>query len=69
MSLSYHAGCTNRMGADDCATAVLDTRGRVRGVRGLRVGDASAFALLPPGYMSMTYMFAEKIADAILNNS
>ncbi|KAK2060031.1 oxidoreductase [Colletotrichum caudatum] len=70
MSLTYHAACTNRMGADDDETAVVDTRGRVRGVKGLRVADASAFALQPPGYpMSMTYMFAEKIADSILNNN
>nr|XP_036576779.1 uncharacterized protein CTRU02_13335 [Colletotrichum truncatum]KAF6783572.1 hypothetical protein CTRU02_13335 [Colletotrichum truncatum] len=70
MSLTYHGACTNRMGAADDATAVIDTRGRVRGVKGLRVADASGFAILPPGYpMATTYMFAEKIADAILNDN
>ncbi|KAK8859779.1 hypothetical protein PGQ11_010513 [Apiospora arundinis] len=67
MSLTYHGACTCRMGAADDDTAVVDARARVRGVKGLRVVDASAFAILPPGYpMSITYMFAEKIADAIL---
>ncbi|KAK1580092.1 oxidoreductase [Colletotrichum navitas] len=54
MSLTYHGACTNRMEADDDETAVVDTRGRVRGVKGLRVGDASAFAILPPGYPMAT---------------
>ena len=31
-------------------TAVVDSRARVFGVTGLRVVDASSFALLPPGH-------------------
>lgn len=70
MSLTYHGACTNKMGTDDDIMAVVDTRGRVRGVKNLRVGDSSAFPILPPGYpMSITYMFAEKIAHAILHNA
>lgn len=44
----YHPSCTARMGGD-AATSVLDARLQVRGVRGLRVCDASAFPSLPGG--------------------
>ncbi|OOB92220.1 GMC family oxidoreductase [Rathayibacter sp. VKM Ac-2630] len=43
----YHVSCTCRMGADDDPLAVLDSQLRVRGVRGLRVVDASVFPTLP----------------------
>ncbi|OJD32698.1 gmc oxidoreductase, partial [Diplodia corticola] len=46
----WHAACTCKMGAEGDAGAVLDARARVRGVRGLRVVDASAFPTLPPGH-------------------
>ena len=39
----WHATCTCRMGADDDPMAVTDNQGRVRGVSGLRVVDASLF--------------------------
>ncbi|KAI0857767.1 oxidoreductase [Xylaria cubensis] len=69
-ALTYHGACTCKMGADDDADSVVDTRTRVRGVTGLRIVDASAFAILPPGYpMAVVYMFAEKIADAILTDN
>lgn len=62
----YHASCTCRMGKLDDPNAVVDTHGRVIGVQGLRVVDASAFALLPPGHpQSMVYALAEKIADGM----
>ena len=44
----YHSSCTARMGAD-AATSVCDPRGRVHGVEGLRVFDASAFPNLIAG--------------------
>lgn len=44
----YHPSCTVRMGADP-ATSVLDARLRVRGVKGLRVIDASSFPNLIAG--------------------
>lgn len=40
------------MGKDDDPQAVIDSRARVRGVTGLRVVDASAFPVLPPGHPS-----------------
>ncbi len=39
----WHATCTCRMGAEDDPMAVTDKEGRVRGVGGLRVVDASLF--------------------------
>ena len=46
----WHAACTCAMGAINDPNAVVDTRARVIGVEGLRVVDASAFPLLPPGH-------------------
>lgn len=63
----WHAACTCRMGRRDDPTAVVDSSARVIGVDGLRVVDASAFALLPPGHpQSVVYALAEKIAAEIL---
>lgn len=64
----WHASVTCRMGLSDDPNAVVDSRARVIGVQGVRVVDASAFALLPPGHPQSTiYMLAEKIADDIKN--
>jgi choline dehydrogenase len=38
------------MGTADDPMVVLDSQARVQGVQGLRVVDASAFPLLPPGH-------------------
>jgi 5-(hydroxymethyl)furfural/furfural oxidase len=55
------------MGADDDPMAVTDPSGRVRGVHGLRVVDASIFPVVPCANTNFpTIMTAEKIADAIL---
>ncbi|MEO3427457.1 choline dehydrogenase [Pelagibius sp. CAU 1746] len=60
----YHASCTCRMGADDLA--VTDAEGRVHGMEGLRVADASIFPRIITGNTNApTIMAAEKIADAI----
>jgi 5-(hydroxymethyl)furfural/furfural oxidase len=62
-----HATCTSRMGAEDDPMAVTDTQGRVRGVGGLRVVDASLFPVVPRADTNFpTLMTAEKIADAML---
>ncbi|MFT5508663.1 MAG: 5-(hydroxymethyl)furfural/furfural oxidase [Hyphomicrobiaceae bacterium] len=64
----WHASCTCRMGAQDDAMAVTDTSGRVHGVGGLRVVDASIFPVVPSANTNFpTIMTAEKIADAILD--
>ncbi|KAL5349091.1 hypothetical protein ACLOAV_005379 [Pseudogymnoascus australis] len=46
----WHAACTCKMGKKEDEMAVVDGRARVFGVKGLRVVDASSFALLPPGH-------------------
>jgi 5-(hydroxymethyl)furfural/furfural oxidase len=63
----WHASCTCRMGAADDPMAVTDSAGRVRGVRGLRVADASVFPVVPCANTNFpTLMVAEKLSDAIL---
>ena len=48
--------------------AVVDPAGRVRGVHGLRVVDASVFPVVPSANTNFpTLMTAEKMADAILS--
>ncbi|KAL8652680.1 MAG: hypothetical protein Q9226_004164 [Calogaya cf. arnoldii] len=66
VTLWYAAGIC-KMGKREDPMAVLDGQGRVYGVEGLRVADASAFPLLPPGHPQATvYALAEKIADEIV---
>ncbi|KAL3461215.1 GMC oxidoreductase [Aspergillus heterothallicus] len=66
----FHAACTCKMGRGDDPEAVVDSKARVIGVTGLRVVDASAFALLPPGHPQSTcYMLAEKIAADIISDA
>jgi choline dehydrogenase len=62
----HHASCTNKIGGDNDALAVLDSRFRVRGAQRLRVVDASVFPRIP-GYfiVSAVYMISEKATDAI----
>jgi 5-(hydroxymethyl)furfural/furfural oxidase len=63
----WHASCSCRMGADGDPMAVTDPAGRVRGVTGLRVVDASIFPVVPCANTNFpTLMSAEKIADAVL---
>jgi 5-(hydroxymethyl)furfural/furfural oxidase len=63
----WHATCTCRMGAEDDPLAVTDNQGRVRGVAGLRVVDASLFPTVPCANTNFpTLMTAEKIADTML---
>jgi 5-(hydroxymethyl)furfural/furfural oxidase len=59
----WHASCSCRMGHDDDPRAVVDNEGRVRGVEGLRVVDASIFPVVPCANTNFpTLMTAEKIA-------
>jgi choline dehydrogenase len=50
----WHAACTCKMGKSSDPMAVVDSQARVFGVKGLRVVDASAFALLPAGHPMST---------------
>ena len=62
----WHASCSCRMGRDDDPMAVVDTQGRVKGVQGLRVVDASIFPVVPCANTNFpVLMTAEKIAESI----
>jgi choline dehydrogenase len=59
-----HAGGTCRMGAVDDPQAVVDPEGRVRGVEGLRVVDASIMPEVPRANTHLTVvMLAEHLAE------
>jgi 5-(hydroxymethyl)furfural/furfural oxidase len=65
--MAHHAG-TCRMGRADDRDAVVDPCGRVYGVSGLRVIDASVMPWVPRGNTNIpTIMVAEKMADAMLH--
>lgn len=66
----HHACGTCKIGADDDAWAVLDSRFRVRGTKGLRVVDASIFPKIPGFFiLSAVYMAAEKASDVVLEDT
>jgi 5-(hydroxymethyl)furfural/furfural oxidase len=63
---AHHCG-TCRMGRRDDPDAVTDPQGRVYGMTGLRVVDASLMPWVPRGNTNLpTLMLAEKISAAIL---
>ena len=63
----WHAAGTCRMGSANDPSAVTDPTGRVHGVDGLRVCDASVMPELPACNTNVpVIMIAEKMADAIL---
>jgi 5-(hydroxymethyl)furfural/furfural oxidase len=67
---TFHPVGTCRMGAADDRDAVTDPSGRVRGIAGLRVIDASIMPTIPRGNTNIpTIMIAEKLSDAMLRES
>jgi 5-(hydroxymethyl)furfural/furfural oxidase len=63
----WHASCTCRMGRAEDPMSVVDTQGRVKGLQGLRVVDASIFPVVPCANTNFpTLMAAEKIADVMM---
>ena len=65
-SWGHHASCSCPIGRDGDQMAVLDGHFRVRGIKNLRVVDASVFPKIP-GFFIVTsvYMVGEKAAEVI----
>jgi len=65
----YHPTGTCRMGLPNDPSAVVDPDGRVIGMEGLRVADASVMPTIPRGNTNIpTIMVAEKLSDHILRH-
>jgi 5-(hydroxymethyl)furfural/furfural oxidase len=63
----WHVSCTNRMGDPEDPMAVTDPHGRVIGVAGLRVCDASVFPNVPCANTNVpTMMVGERMAALML---
>jgi choline dehydrogenase len=66
----HHASCSCRMGKPDDPEAVVDSRFRVIGTKGLRIVDASVFPRIPGFFIVMPiYMISEKAADVIVEDA
>ena len=66
VNTTFHPSSTCRMGPAADPEAVVDHAGRVYGVGGLRVADASVFPTIPRANIHCTVVaVAEKLADAI----
>src|SRR5262249_49331978 len=67
---TFHPVGTCRMGAAADREAVVDSEGRVRGIAGLRVIDASIMPTAPRGHTNIpTIMVAEKISAAMTSET
>lgn len=66
----WHLSCTARMGTRTDEGAVVDAGGRVHGLTGLRVVDASIMPFVTNGNTNApTIMLAEKLSDDILGRA
>ena len=62
----FHPVGSCKMGAESDPKAVVNARGQVRGIAGLRIADASVMPSIVRGPTHLTtIMIAEKMADAI----
>lgn len=62
----WHPSCTCRMGREGDPLAVTDSDGKVRGLDGLHVSDASIMPTIPCANTNVpTIMIAEKVADRL----
>jgi choline dehydrogenase len=69
INTQWHLSCTARMGAATDKGAVVDAGGRVHGLSGLRVVDASIMPVVTNGNTNgPTIMLAEKLSDDILGH-
>ncbi|MEQ8442108.1 MAG: choline dehydrogenase [Alphaproteobacteria bacterium] len=67
VATQWHLTCTAKMGPATDPMAVVDPDGRVHGIDGLRVADASVMPQVTNGNTNApTLMIAEKLSDAIL---
>jgi 5-(hydroxymethyl)furfural/furfural oxidase len=67
---TFHPVGTCRMGGANDRDAVVDTEGRVRGIAGLRVIDASIMPTAPRGNTNIpTLMVAEKISATLVDEA
>ena len=67
---TFHPVGTCRMGDANDRDAVVDTEGRVRGIAGLRVIDASIMPTAPRGNTNIpTIMVAEKISATMVDEA
>jgi len=67
---AYHPSCTCAMGPESDPMAVVSSEGRVHGLDGLRVVDASIMPSVVSGNLNApTIMLAEKLADVIRGRS
>lgn len=64
----HHAAGTCAMGRSASSGAVVDSKARVFGVKGLRIIDASALPFGAPGHtQGVTYAHAEKLAQDVID--
>ena len=68
INTQWHLSGTARMGSSNNHEAVVDPQGRVHGLSGLRIVDASIMPNITSGNTNApTIMIAEKASDMILN--
>ncbi len=66
----HHATSSCAIGSQSDPMAVLDSKFRVRGVRGLRVVDASAFPRVPGAFPVLpTFMLSEKATESLMHDA